>query len=167
MNSARWISILAGIMISGMIASQLNAQSSSKNLTGPVTQQEIIEADRIFDIYIERYQPDQKAIQYLQTLKDSITIYIFLGTWCRETKKYIPGLIKFLNVSKSKYININYIGVNAEKKVPEGFLKKFKIKYIPTVVVLENNAEVGRIEEKPDELIELDLIQILKEGRQK
>ncbi|MEX0844330.1 MAG: hypothetical protein WD022_03575 [Balneolaceae bacterium] len=162
MNSARLYFFIPVLWIGGLISSPLLAQSG--DLIGPVTVQEIAEHDRIYDIYMERYQPSEAALEYLATQKDSIKLIIFLGDWCKESKKYLPGLMKTLGLVDSGFIRTEYIGVDPQKKIPKSFLKMYEIKYIPTVVVLKGNVELGRIEEKPHELIETDLVQILKKA---
>ncbi|MCH2450638.1 MAG: thioredoxin family protein [Gracilimonas sp.] len=160
MNSAR-LMILSVIILFGVMIIPATAQSTA-NQVGPVTAEEITDHDRIFSIYVDRYDPDREAIEYLSSQEDSLVLYIFFGNWCRESKKYIPGLIKTLKMLDSDLIEVTYIGVDEQKKYPESFLNKFDIKYIPTVVVLKGGFEIGRIEEKPQRPIESDLVQILK-----
>lgn len=160
MNSAR-LMILSIIILFGLMMMPARAQSTADQI-GPVTAQEIIEHDRIFRIYVDRYDPDEESIEYLSSQEDSLSLYIFFGNWCRESKKYIPGLMKTLKMVESDLIEATYIGVDDQKKYPESFLNKFDIEYIPTVVVLKDGFEIGRIEEKPQGSIEFDLIQIVK-----
>ncbi|MEX0608866.1 MAG: thioredoxin family protein [Balneolaceae bacterium] len=150
-----------GVMTFG---SHLYAQDSE--LIGSVTLEEVVQNEKIFQIYIDRYQPNESAVKYLNSVQDSLKLIVFIGTWCRESKKYIPGLIKTIDAASSAQIRVDYIGVDAQKKSPESFLKTFEIKYIPTVVVLKGNKEIGRIEEAPQQLIENDLVTIISEKAQ-
>lgn len=165
MNSARRLLITLCLFFFGMIYGKVNAQSG--DLIGPVTPEEIITKERIFEIYMKRYQPDDGSVKYLSALEDTVTLYIFFGTWCRESKKYIPGLMKSLQLADSKFIETKYMGTDRQKKVPAELLKMFNIKYIPTVVVLKGDKEIGRIVEKPLQPIEADLVQILKRPMKK
>ncbi len=165
MNSARRLLIIPCIFFIGICGGKVSAQS--RDLIGLVSADEIIAKERIFDIYIKRYKPEAAAVEYLSSLQDSVTLYIFFGTWCRESKKYVPGLMKSLKLADSKFIRTIYIGTGRQKKVPDKFLNQFNIKYIPTVVVLKGTEEVGRIEEKPLLPIEADVVQILKGQRKK
>ncbi|WP_185957210.1 TlpA family protein disulfide reductase [Gracilimonas mengyeensis] len=138
------------------------AAQSSAQLIGEVTKEQILKSDRIYEIYFNRYQPENEAVEYLQALQDSISIYVFWGSWCPESKKQVPRLIKTLDRAGNENINAHYIGTDAQKKFPKEFLKKFDIKYIPTVMVLKSQLEVGRIDQKPNIPIEKALIQVLK-----
>lgn len=165
MNSARHI-IIGIIFFVGMMAEPIMGQST-KDQVGLVTVEEILEQDRIFSIYVDRYEPNMEAMNYLSAQEDSVMLAVFFGNWCRESKKYIPALIKTLKMLESPLIQATYIGVDNEKKYPDSFLKKFDIKYIPTVVVLKGDLEIGRIEEKPQQPIESDLVEILKRHQEK
>jgi hypothetical protein len=163
MNSARLFSFTVILLL--VLVGETYAQSDA--LRGSVSKEEILENDHIYEIYIDRYKPDSSAVKYLSALEDSVELIVFIGSWCRESKKYIPGLMKTLQVVGTDLISTEYIGVDQAKKFPEIFLKKYEIKYIPTVVALKGNKELGRIEEKPRQLIETDLVQILKSGNEK
>jgi len=165
MNSARCLSITVVLLFMVMAVGKVHAQSSE--ILGPVSKEEILANDRIYEIYINRYTPDSASVNYLSAYPDSVTLIVFMGSWCRESKKYIPGLMKTLELAESEFIITEYIAVDQQKKIPQIFLKEFEIKYIPTVVVLKGNKELGRIVEKPRQLIETDLIQILDLGNEK
>lgn len=143
-----------------VFGNEIHAQS--QHVVGATTLEEIAEEDKVFQIYIDRYQPDEDAVEFLKSVEDSVSLIVFIGSWCRESKKYIPGLIKTLEVVDSPYITLKYVGVDEQKKIPETFLKTFQIKYIPTVVVQKGREEIGRIEEAPQQLIEQDLVEVLK-----
>lgn len=166
MNSARLIFLSTFILFGVLMIDAATAQSISDQI-GLVTAEEIIDHDRIFSIYMDRYDPEEEAIEYLSSQKDSLALYIFFGNWCRESKKYIPGLMKTLQMLESDLFEATYIGVDDKKKYPESFLNKFDIKYIPTVVVLKGGLEIGRIVERPHQPIESDLVQILKRHKGK
>ncbi|MEQ8524123.1 thioredoxin family protein [Gracilimonas sp.] len=165
MNSARWLLFIA-IVLAGLISSR-DVKAQQNDLIGPVVKEEILANDRIYQIYIDRYEPNEEAVRYLSAYQDSVKLMVFVGSWCRESKKYIPGLMKTIELSGAANMDIQYIGVDRQKKIPESFLKKFDIKYIPSVLVLKGNKELGRIEEKPHQLIETDLVQILESGNEK
>lgn len=152
------------ILMLMLLPSKITAQQ--KLLLGEINVEQILETDNLFRIHSTRYQPDEKALRYLSEMEDSVEIYIFFGSWCRESRKYLPGLLKSLKLANPENADVNYIGVNKEKNFPESFLKLYNIKYIPTVVVYQGSKEIGRIEEKPHNLIELELVEILKKEKE-
>ncbi len=154
-------SLLIGV-INFVAINRAAAQASP--LIGEVQPQQIIENDPLFGIHVERYKPNAQAIDFLNAYTDSTHIYIFFGSWCRESKKYLPGLVKTLSITRAPNLRTYYIGVDEQKKLPELFLNMFDIRYIPSVVVKKGNEEIGRIIETPHSLIEVHLVDILKKG---
>ncbi|MDR9366453.1 MAG: thioredoxin family protein [Balneolaceae bacterium] len=162
MNSARYFFLMGLTYFMGICPLVANAQKSE--LTGIVSEEKIIQNDRIFEIYIKRYQPDSTAIAYLANLNKEVNLKVFMGSWCRESRKYIPQLMKILQVADSDNIQVEYIAVNAQKNIPLSFLKNHQIKYIPTILVFDDRNELGRIVEKPQMPIELEIVEILKQA---
>ncbi|MFP8489713.1 thioredoxin family protein [Gracilimonas sp. Q87] len=163
MNSARvsfFIFLLIGFSV--LWSEEAMSQDVQDNLIGEVTLDQIIENSRIFKVYVDRYEPDPRDIEYLSSLNGDYSIVVFFGSWCRESTKYTPGLVKTLNLVNNDQIEVTYVGVDEQKKFPNEFLKLFDIKYIPTVVVLKDGNEYGRIVERPQLPIETELVQILK-----
>lgn len=76
------------------------------------------------------------------------TYHLFSGNWCPMCIVALPQIMstfKELDLDKN---SINFYDVNAFKTEPKEDIEKFKIRRIPTLVVLdENNKEVGRITE--------------------
>lgn len=162
MNSARVSFFILNVTVLALVSFEAVSQNKDGQLIGSVTSDQILESNRIFKVYVERYEPDPIAIEYMQALHDNYTILVFFGSWCRESTKYLPGLVKTIRLINNDQIGMKYIGVDEQKKFPAEFLKLFDIKYIPTVVVLKDGKELGRIVERPQLSIETELVQILK-----
>lgn len=161
MNSARVLFFI--LVIGWFILPDFKTMGQTQNdLIGQVSVEQIFKSNRIFEIYTDRYTPNEDAIQFLKDLKGNYSLQVFFGSWCRESTKYLPGLVKTLKLAANDGIEVAFIGVDSQKKFPNQFLKMIDIKYIPTVVVLNNGNEVGRIVEKPQQPIETELVQILK-----
>lgn len=154
------------LFLTGLFLQPSASLAQKEDLLGVVTADQIMNSDHLFKIHTQRYEPNTEALQYLNNYQDTLSIQIFFGSWCRESKKYLPGLIKTLKLSAPEKVAIKYIGVNAKKNFPDLFLKMYNIKYIPTVVIQKGNEEIGRIEEAPTQPIEIELVEILKKEKQ-
>jgi len=113
------------------------------------------------------YQFDSSVILQLQTKMNNYTIEIFLGTWCGDSKREVPRMMKVLQAAQIDTGNIRLIFVsnnsNAYKQSPQQEqLNKF-IHRVPTFIVYKNNKEVNRIVELPVETLEKDLLQIVNQ----
>ena len=112
-----------------------------------------------FSKQYDQYQPiDDK----LRTLNFSdINIRIFMGTWCHDSKREIPRLIKILDNLKYNHSKLVIIGLTKDKK---GYFKDyttFNILNTPTIIFYRNDHEIGRIIEKPKDSLESDIFSII------
>lgn len=108
------------------------------------------------------YKPDSAAQAYLQEHLKNYHLVIFMGTWCDDSKKIIPGLYKlFINIfyTGDKY---EAYGVDRAKTTLKGEHKTYDLKFVPTIIVLDGNKEIGRIVENVNKSIESDLAAIIK-----
>ena len=104
-----------------------------------------------------QYQPTKNKLN----LSD-IEIRIFMGTWCHDSKREVPRLIKILDNLKYDYSKLVIVGLTKDKK---GYFKdytKFNILNTPTLIFYRNDQEIGRIIEKPKDSLESDMISIIE-----
>lgn len=110
------------------------------------------------------YQMDQKAVAELK--KNKITAYdlvVFMGTWCEDSHRDFPRLMKVLEEVKYPDSRLTIIAVNRKKESPNGEESKYNVSKVPTIIVQKYGKEIGRIIEMPTTgYIERDLVEILK-----
>lgn len=76
------------------------------------------------------------------------TYHLFSGNWCPMCVMALPQIMSTFKELELDKNSINFYDVNVFKTEPKEDIAKFKIRRIPTLVVLdENNNEVGRITE--------------------
>ena len=90
---------------------------------------------------------------------------IFLGTWCGDSKREVPGMIKILqaasfDTSKLKIIFVDN-STSTYKQSPQHEERGRNIFRVPTILVYSGNKELGRIIEFPRVSLEQDLLAIL------
>ena len=112
----------------------------------------------------DEYVYDAQLIKELQKNKiNSYEIIVFLGTWCTDTHRELPRLIKILEAAKYPENKIKLIAVNRKKETPDGEDVPYNIKRVPTIIVKKYGREVGRIIEMPETgFLEQDLLNIIK-----
>ena len=110
------------------------------------------------------YQMDQKAVSELK--KNKITSYdlvVFMGTWCEDSHRDFPRLMKILEEVKYPDSRLTIIAVNRKKESPNGEESKYNVSKVPTIIVQKYGKEIGRIIEMPTTgYVERDLVDILK-----
>ena len=114
----------------------------------------------------ENYKPNFTVIDQLKKLKlNNTNIKIVFGSWCGDSKRELPRILKTLHAAGFSDKNIQLIGVYSDsekyKQSPNREEKDLNVYRVPTFIVYQNNKEVGRINEYPVESLERDLQKIL------
>ncbi|HTM93901.1 MAG TPA: thioredoxin family protein [Flavisolibacter sp.] len=121
----------------------------TKIVKGFMTKQELA-TDSAFTWYAENqkgYTPDQNALQLLRANRDSINIVAFGGTWCGDTKYILPKFFALADAAGLSPDRITLLGVDRSKKTIQHLSEAFGITNVPTLIVMKNGKEVGRVVE--------------------
>jgi thiol-disulfide isomerase/thioredoxin len=112
----------------------------------------------------EDYSPRESKIEQLKDRlnEDQYSMVVFLGTWCSDSHYLIPKLEKVLDLIHFPNARLTMYGVDREKTTVNGEDRKYKISNVPTIIVMKNGHEVGRITESVDKSIEADLADIVR-----
>ena len=97
------------------------------------------------NVSLSNYQPDSLALKLLGKQKDSLHLLIFLGTWCEDSQQIIPKLFALLHKSNIPKERISLLGVDRKKKTLGYLSESFQISRVPTIILLKNGIERGRI----------------------
>ncbi len=107
------------------------------------------------------YKVDEALSNQLKKYSKKYTIDVFMGTWCPDSKREVPALIKILETIKFPDGRVNFYGLNRDKKSFYGEELNKDVRYVPTIIVYEKRKEIGRIVESPvSGSLEEDLLMI-------
>ncbi len=110
------------------------------------------------------YQVDTSMLPELTRLLQPVTIEVFLGTWCGDSRRELPHLVKILEAARFDTSRLRLIFVdNAAaryKQSPQHEERNRFIHHVPTII-LYNRGEKGRIVESPVVSLEKDMVAIL------
>lgn len=138
--------------------------NGNKVLKGFMTKQELA-TDSSFKWFKENqqgYTPDQNALQRLRANKDSINIIAFGGTWCEDTHYILPKFFVLADAAGLSPERITVLGVDHDKKTIQHLSEAFDITNVPTIIVMKNGKEIGRVVEYGHTgLFDRDLAEIL------
>jgi thiol-disulfide isomerase/thioredoxin len=138
--------------------------NGTKIVKGFLTRQELA-TDSAFTWFAENqkgYTPDQNALQLLRSNRDSINIVAFGGTWCGDTKYILPKFFVLADAAGLSQDRVTLIGVDRSKKTIQHLSEAFGITNVPTLIVMKNGKEVGRVVEYGHTgLFDKDLAEIL------
>jgi thiol-disulfide isomerase/thioredoxin len=140
-------------------------------LTGKCTRQALMQ-DSFKDWFIfnyDSYTVDSFTCTFIKPLLANKTVTIFLGTWCGDSKREVPRILKMLDCCGFPESRLTLVMVSnhdsAYKKSPQHEEAGRNIVRVPTVIVEENGKEVGRIIEYPVVSLEKDMLTILRKEK--
>lgn len=119
-----------------------------------------------FKTNFDNYTPSSEIVDQLKKIRtEKFTMKIVFGSWCGDSKREVPKMMKVLSSIDFPEKNIQLIGVHDStdvyKQAPNHEEKGLNIFRVGTFIVYQNNKEIGRIVEYPVESIERDLLKIL------
>ena len=72
---------------------------------------------------------------------------VFGGTWCEDTQFILPKFFKLQEMAGVADNTISFFGVNRAKKSLASITEAFNIKNVPTIIVMKDGKEAGRVVE--------------------
>lgn len=131
-------------------------------LIGETETQRLFEIVPVWRFAMDSSQPDSGVIALLKSCQAETTITVALGTWCPDSRKHVPRLLKALELAANSRIHIKLIGIGRKLHEPRDIIKHFRLIHVPTVIVERGGLEIGRIVEHPTTAsMEEDLAAIL------
>lgn len=115
-----------------------------------IISRDLLEKDTSFKWYangLAGYHPNEDAIAALKKNKDSIQFITFMGTWCEDSHFVIPKFFYLLDVAGFPAERVSLIGVDRSKKTLSHLTEAMGIINVPTIIVMKNGKEVGRVVE--------------------
>jgi len=112
------------------------------------------------------YQPGSEAIAFLKQQLPAFQMLVFLGTWCEDSHILVPQLQKILSAASYPLAQAHLIAVDRAKTSPGGLEQQYHITNVPTIILLRDGVEQGRIVESVQQPLEQELVQLVqKAGR--
>ncbi len=110
------------------------------------------------------YTADSSTVAALSQQLELTTIDIFLGSWCGDSKREVPRMIKILEQAHFDTNRVQLIFVDNStatyKQSPQHEEAGKNIHHVPTFIVYKGRKELGRIVETPVVSLEKDLLAI-------
>lgn len=93
------------------------------------------------------YQPTPDVLKAVQAAKDKYQFVVFGGTWCEDTQFILPRFFKLQTLSGVDDKRVSFFAVDRSKKVEGNITSAFGITNVPTIIVMKDGKEVGRVVE--------------------
>ncbi|MHA7128252.1 hypothetical protein [Algoriphagus namhaensis] len=141
-------------------------EAGDQHLAGPFAL-EVLQTDSLYKPWFldgfENFELSGRSQAWKENLKNT-EVEIYLGTWCGDSKRWVPRFVKIwnelgLDENRLHFIAL-YDGKELYKQGPNGEEKGKRIHRVPTFVFKENGEEYARMVEYPVNDLETDLAQI-------
>ncbi|MBO9202742.1 MULTISPECIES: thioredoxin family protein [Niastella] len=151
--------------------STINLEATDKKgnliLLGKCTRERL--AQPPFDVWYTKnfstYTVDSNTASQIKHLLRNKRFLLFMGTWCGDSRREVPRIYKILDYCEVKPSQIQLITLNnsdtAYKKSPGHEEQGLNIRRVPTLLIFENQREVGRVVESPVTSLEKDIMAIV------
>ena len=171
------VSVYASVLLFAVLSTNaqselLNQQSTDKRgnpmLVGTCTRDALLEAPykEWFAPNFESYTVDSATCRMIAPILHDKQILLFMGTWCGDSKREVPRMLKILDCCGFPMDQLQLVMVSnqdsAYKQSPQHEEQGRKIVRVPTLIILDHGDETGRIIEYPVVTLEKDLLSILR-----
>ena len=128
---------------------------------GDISQAQLLERHEMFKRNYDAYE----VTAGIDGLPADMQVKILFGTWCHDSEREVPGMLKLLAASGVKEENISLISLDIRKEEPEGRAEALGVRFTPTFVFYSGSQELGRIVESPTVSLRDDVIAIASAPR--
>jgi len=142
------------------------AQETASNQGSISSGERYLTADQLLKKYgkfqskYQEYTPSEEAIARLRSIKQPLTLWLVYGTWCHDSEREVPLIIKLLKQANNPNLTLHLVDVGYDKKVKGELGQSLKIRYTPTLIVTgESKHELLRIVERPQLTWDQDIAQ--------
>ncbi len=110
----------------------------------------VVQNDSLYNWYSSSaavYRPDTATLSAFERVKSKVQFVLFGGTWCEDTQFILPKFFKLQEMSGITDTAITFFGVNRAKKSLASIADAFNIINVPTIIVMKDGKEAGRVVE--------------------
>ena len=131
-------------------------------LVGRVTYAQMTQyTEAWFDKEYDFYRINEERLEKIKPLLKDKRVVLIMGTWCEDSQREVPGMMKILNQAGFNTAEMEIIAIDEDKRTKEGLEKAYNLAYIPALIFFEGEKEMNRIVEFPINSLEQDILDIL------
>ena len=150
-----------------LFAALAHAQSNGKVLKGKLDLKTLT-SDTAFSWFytgVNKYQPNDNMLNYIKANRERFSLIAVIGTWDAQSRELFPQLYKVMVLAGAPETQMLILG--ADEHGDTGTPHDYKIKKMPTFIVMKDGKEIGRIAQAVNESVEADLAKILLKSDKK
>jgi len=166
MQNKYYIFAVLGIII---ITTMSIINSNKAHVIGKVTWEQWVEfSGWKIDVNLkggDSYDFDKNIVKELNEIlahDKSYSFVLFSGSWCGDSRIEMPNIIDLINHLELNDSQFEIIGVSRDKTEPRQYIQKYGMEYVPTLIILHNSKEIGRLIESTEKTWEEDILDIIQ-----
>ena len=144
---------VAAALVLFIVTPQSLEATADRYPLGDISQAELLERHEVFKRNFDAY----KVTAGIDGLPADLKVKILFATWCHDSEREVPRMLKLLAASGVKEENISLISLDIRKEEPEGRAKALDVRFTPTFIFFSDDVELGRIIERPVESLQADI----------
>ena len=109
----------------------------------------------------DRYKVNAALLEEITPLLKDKKVSLIMGTWCEDSQREVPGMMKILTAAGYAVEKMEIIAVDEDKRTASGIEKPFEATYVPALIFYQDEKEINRIVEFPLGTLEEDIQAIL------
>jgi len=122
---------------------------SHPGATGELSKDKLWQTVPVWRSVMKNYEPNAEAVKAIKSIDNTTVVTLAFGTWCPDSKNYVPRLIKALQSAANDKIQVKLIGIDNQFHEPVNSVQPLRITNVPTVIIERDGHEIGRIVETP------------------
>jgi thioredoxin 1 len=124
---------------------------------GDISKQALFLKHPSFEENFDRYE----VLESAEEIPADTSVLIFFGTWCHDSRREVPRMLKILEVVGLPEDNIKMVALDFSKTDPGGLAVANGVEFTPTFIFFRQQEEIGRIIEKPATTLEEAMVELL------
>ncbi|SFD29188.1 hypothetical protein SAMN05518672_1011473 [Chitinophaga sp. CF118] len=159
-----------GLLLSTLSWAQSTTSTASngrKVLKGKIEMKTLMNDSAFAWFYsgVNKYQPNDNMLNYVKDNRGKFNVVAVVSTWDDASRKLLPALYKVIILGGSPDEQITTFG--ADEKLQTNAPQDYKVKKVPTFIVLREGKEIGRINADVEDTMESALAKILLKANRK
>jgi hypothetical protein len=126
-------------------------------LVGEVTPDSLLRHSPEWGPEMRFYEPYRQAVKALRAQGQGVEVVAVFSVLCVRCRVQVPRLMRV--AAEVPNLKARYLAVPG---VIDSTMERYRVRFLPTFVVLRDGKEIGRITERPRASIEEDLVAILR-----
>ena len=153
--------LLSSLVLTASLGSDAFAGGAA--FVGPMTADTLLSDYGEFAGHYRDFEASDRDIAALAAIGQPTRLLVMFGTWCHDSAREVPRLLKLIAAADNPNLKLELLAVPVSKQLlPQ--TQEYKLRYTPTIVVLREGRELGRIVERPTSSLGADLRRILGVG---